>query len=36
MWLVSTLTGPSVWGQVVAWVIALAVAGRMLGGLAEF
>lgn len=30
MWLVSSLAGPSVWGQVVAWTIALVIAGRML------
>lgn len=35
MWLVSSLTGPSVWGQVVAWTVALVIAGRMLACAAE-
>lgn len=35
MWLVAALAGPSLGGQVVAWLIALVIAARMLGG-AEF
>jgi hypothetical protein len=35
MWLVASLAGPSVWGQVVAWTIALVIAGRMLACTAE-
>jgi hypothetical protein len=31
MWLVAALAGPSVGGQVVAWLIALVIAARMLG-----
>jgi hypothetical protein len=36
MWLVSALAGPSVGGQVVAWLIALAIAVRMLDRATKF
>jgi hypothetical protein len=36
MWLLSALTGPSVWGQAAAWLIALALAARMLVRTTEF
>ncbi|MGC2408096.1 MAG: hypothetical protein WA431_16955 [Candidatus Cybelea sp.] len=36
MWLVSDLAGPSLGGQVVAWLIALVIAGRMLNRVTKF
>lgn len=36
MWLVSALAGPSVGGQLVAWLIALAIAVRMLDRATKF